>query len=277
MNTPLPRSPAARDLPGEAAPPPWRLALIGFTPFERSALQSCLRLSAPQLPLALETGSLDACDLVLADGDLAPVIEALRRRQALERTVAIGTAPVDGALAHVPRPINPHRLLRRLGELLAGRRRVPRPEGTAPAAAESRHLRHALVVSPDTALLRLMTFHLSRFGFEVHLARNAAEGLAAEARFGGDDVFVARALPDGDGFTLARQLRDVAFASGHRTPRVVLMSEDTGAPERMRALAAGCDSVMHPSLRVDTLLGVIGEHRVTNTTMADTALAPFVH
>lgn len=263
---------APADLPPQAA---WQLALVGFTPFERKALESCFRLGAASLPLSLQASCLADCDLLIVDSTPPAVVDALRRRQALGRTITVGDVPVPDALEHMPRPINPQRLLRRTAELLAGRTPSAPQAAPPPTPGEnSRRLTQALVVASDIAVLRLLAFHLVRCGFDVHLARGIADGLAAEARYGCDFVFVARQLDDGDGFALMRHLRDLAFVSEHRPPTVVLLSESDDAAEHARAAAAGCDAVLHPAIPFGDLMAVVGDRRVFNAATADTALAP---
>ncbi|HET9821497.1 MAG TPA: hypothetical protein VFQ16_06705 [Burkholderiaceae bacterium] len=265
-------APAPADLPPQA---PWQLALIGFTPFERKALESCFRLGAASLPLSLQAYRLADCDLLIVDSTLPAVVDTLRERQALGRTITVGDVPVPDALAHMPRPINPQRLLRRIGELLAGRAPAA-PQESTPAAPDddAKRLTQVLVVAPDAGVLRLLAFHLVRFGFDVHLARGLADGLAAEARYGCDFVFVARQLSDSDGFALMRHLRDMAFVSDHPAPKVVLLSESDDAAERARAAAAGCNAVLHPAIPFADLVAVVGDRRVFNAATADTALSP---
>jgi two-component system, cell cycle response regulator len=88
------------------------VALIGFTPFERSTFEAFFRLAARRSPCYLYTDQAQRADVVLVDADRP---EAMADRRATpQRSVYVGARGVDGQLAHLPRPINMMGLLKLL-------------------------------------------------------------------------------------------------------------------------------------------------------------------
>jgi hypothetical protein len=65
----------------------YTVALQGFTPFERGALASFFRLAASRTPAYVQAERLDACDFVVADGDDARSVQAVRDAGRMADTV----------------------------------------------------------------------------------------------------------------------------------------------------------------------------------------------
>ena len=267
----------------------WHLAIVGFSPFERATLESCLRLSAEQGSGYAIVGDVQRADVLIADTDKAGLCDTLMAAQLLENTLAIGTRVVDGCMAQLPRPINPLLLPRLLDGLLASRTPrlqppaadpagvPPRPAATAAAAPDdalASRFPGALVVDPSKDVLRFMANHLVRFGFAVRLARSGEEALKVIVDRPFEFVFLELALTGISGFETCRMIKQRPYAAGQRAPRVVAMTARDGRVDRVRAGLAGCDAFLSKPLQHDALMAVIGEHVVANATMADTAYAP---
>ncbi len=264
----------------------WRLALIGFSLFERSALQSCLRLSTDPQPRYALVDDIEQADLLIADTDAAPVRESLHSAQRLDTTLAVGSRAIDGCMAQLPRPINPLLLVRTLEGLLASRTprlqaapstlaRTPQ-QPVAPARAANPapvRQRRILVVDPSMLVLRFMATHLVRFGFEVRLARTGEEALTMVAEQAFEFVFVERALPGLDGWQTCKLIKQAAPRAKQRPPQVVMLAESDGRLDRMRAVLAGCDGYLLKPLQHDALMAIVGEHVVANAASASTAYA----
>ena len=91
--------------------------------------------------------------------------------------------------------------------------------------------RSVLVVDDDASFRDLAARVLTGWGHVViGEAGSAEEALARAAELGPDTALVDIGLPDGDGFSLAQQLRALPSP-----PRVVLISSDS---DRANALAA---------------------------------------
>jgi CheY-like chemotaxis protein len=96
--------------------------------------------------------------------------------------------------------------------------------------------RSVLVVDDDPTFRELASRVLTGSGFEViGEAGSVAEALTCAAELRPDAALVDIGLPDGDGFSLARQLNELSL-------RVVLISTDARAksePALLRSGAAG--------------------------------------
>lgn len=120
-----------------------RIALLGFSAFECEALASYLRLASTREPRYELVPLVPRADFVVADADHATSVELVQAIERLPETVFVGADPPEGAVAWLPRPIDPLRVLREL-DALASRRMhsamsaragvVARRHGTEPEA-----------------------------------------------------------------------------------------------------------------------------------------------
>ena len=98
------------------------VAILGFGEFERDALSFCVRNAlASGVDYAL-CESIENADLIVADADDSDVIDQIVHAARSPHVVFVGKADVPGAV-HVPRPIDPARVLRCLDEMAADIRR----------------------------------------------------------------------------------------------------------------------------------------------------------
>jgi CheY-like chemotaxis protein len=96
-------------------------------------------------------------------------------------------------------------------------------------------VRSILVVDDDAAVRGLIVRILRSRGHDVvGEAGTAAEALARTQELRPDVALVDIGLPDGDGFSLTRQLRGLAAG-----PRVVLFSSDADQTNRAASVRAG--------------------------------------
>lgn len=95
-----------------------------------------------------------------------------------------------------------------------------------------------LLVEDEPAILESLAYVLSRDGFTVATAKNAAEASAVAAKGGVELVVLDLMLPDGSGFDLIRGWR--AVATNRPMPIIVLSSRDAEA-DRVAALESGAD------------------------------------
>lgn len=103
-----------------------RVALQGFSPFERSALTTSFRL-AGETPAYEAVDSIDEAHFIVADADHPGVLDAVLAAGRTHDTIFVGAHAPDGALAWMLRPIDPMHVLRSLDAMLA-----LREPGTAP-------------------------------------------------------------------------------------------------------------------------------------------------
>ena len=102
-----------------------------------------------------------------------------------------------------------------------------------------------LVVDDEPNVRDLLSATLRLSGFDVHTVGDSAAALTMARAFPPDVMVMNAVLPDGDGFALARRLRnghDSAFSepSGPRVPVLFLAARDSIA-ERIAGLTAGGD------------------------------------
>lgn len=103
------------------------VAIEGFSSFEREALASFFRLAAQRSPAFQQVDEVGMADFLIADGDHAASVAAVRRGQRLDDTVFIGAKAPAGAAAWLPRPIDPMHVLRELEGLVEMRLTAPEP------------------------------------------------------------------------------------------------------------------------------------------------------
>ena len=90
----------------------YRVALHGFSDFERSSLTFCFRQAAKRVPGYVQVDSIDNSDFIVADAR-----RGAARGARLDDTLFIGATAPPGAKAHLQRPIDPERILRALDDL----------------------------------------------------------------------------------------------------------------------------------------------------------------
>jgi len=94
------------------------VAVIGFSAFERNALLSAFRLSASREPCAYAACTdVAQAQLIVADADLAGILEDVAAAGRTADTVFVGSLPPSGARAWTMRPLDPQFVLRELDAL----------------------------------------------------------------------------------------------------------------------------------------------------------------
>ncbi|WKB51390.1 response regulator [Eleftheria terrae] len=281
---------------------PYRVAVQGFNQVERATLDAFFRLAARRSPAYRQVSELHACDYVIADADAQPelVHDVLRSAGRWDVTLFVGAGEARGALARLPRPLNPAHVLRVLDEAVRqGGERAPPQEPTpsphrlpppalpplsahplrrSPADARLRDFQHSstfsnsvliegddkyehiLVVDDSELSLRFMQSRLKRFGFKVHLAHGGEEALALLEQRQFDFVFLDVMMPGMDGYQTCRSIKRRALPPGQQMPVVVLLSSRAGAIDKIRGTLAGCDAYLTKPLDEQELVRVIGSH-----------------
>ena len=123
---------------------------------------------------------------------------------------------------------------------------------TAPRAS-LRRSPVVLVVDDQELSARSLESVLMPNGFAMLRAFTGAKGLERARAHAPDIVVVARTLPDTDGLTLCRALRD-QLVLGDRVPLLVTLDERPTRGERLTALRAGAWDVLVPPIDAEELI-----------------------
>jgi two-component system, cell cycle response regulator len=248
------------------------VALIGFTAFERSTLEAFFRLAARRSPAYQYSARPERAQIVLVDADSADA--SCDARALPHRTIYVGARGRDGQLGHMPRPINMMSLLKLLDGCLPSLPGVPVIEAARASGAPLRasRLDHILVVDDSDAALRFMANCLSRFGFEVQLARSGEEALQRVAQEQFAFVFMEVDMPGIDGLQACKLIKKRPYPDGRRAPSVVMLTSRSGMVDKVRGTLAGCDAYLTKPLQQGELMKVIGE-RIDDRLIGEGAIA----
>jgi two-component system cell cycle response regulator len=97
--------------------PAIRVALIGFTPFEREHIEAALQPTEDRRPVYVRARDLAACSLAVVNADDEMAVNEVTSKGRLASVVMLGTTPRPGAAAQLPRPISLAALLRTMDGL----------------------------------------------------------------------------------------------------------------------------------------------------------------
>lgn len=245
------------------------VALQGFSEFERGALSSFFRLAAERTPTYVQVQRLDRSDFVIADADHGASLQAVLSAGRARDTVFVGAQAPQGAMAWLPRPIDPMHIVRELDSLVEHRNSSPgelraalAQVGDEPAKAAARSGEPSglggfdasglsgpdVLLAEDSAIARrFLQMRLQQWGYRVHLAHDGDEAMAllAQQRFALVFLDVLLGPPGSlDGLAICQQLKHHPDFSGDRAPKVVLVTGLSGAVDRVRGSLAGCDAYL---------------------------------
>lgn len=269
--------------------PPRKVALMGFTSFERATFESFFRLASRRTPAYVYSDALHAGDLVIVDSDREKVMLDLVSSGRLNRALLIGSQRRYGAL-QLPRPMNLMAVMRALDRLSDPSYVAPpaTPDAQAEAAAsllvtepgtlsepmplrEAVVMDHILVVDDSDVALRFMTKRLNRFGYEIHLARSGEEALRRMDHQHFEFVFLDVMMEGMDGYQTCKLIKKRTYPLGRRPPTVVMVTSLQSHADKMRGTLAGCDAYLTKPLVDHDLLKIIGDREVVKHQFADTA------
>jgi CheY-like chemotaxis protein len=260
----------------------FRVALLGFSSFEREALATYFRACARRVPLYRLVPTLDDGDFVLADADHGPSVQLVLATERMADALFIGgRAPPPGSAAWMTRPIDPLHVIRELDALVAASGR----EATAPAlpvvtppplpAPQSRDLPRALFQppppaapartrqataaplppQPPTALVvddseiarHFLRGRLERWGLRVESAASSGQAINLLFRQRFDYLFLDVELGSRsqlDGLGLCQLIRRKHPPAGGAPTLVVMVSAFHAEVDRVRGTLAGCDAYL---------------------------------
>jgi two-component system cell cycle response regulator len=244
-----------------------RLAMLGFSAFERDVLRVFFRLAPGHGYEVVE--SLADARLVIVDTDAVGAVGAVVAAGRVADAVFVGTQAPPGAVARLPRPVDALLVLREL-DALAGRP-LTEPSPPVPPHAETHELyavepSEVLVVDDDVRARQWLGRTLAQLGLRATLAEDGHSALEHLAHRRPAFVLIAVELGGGDddgtidGLALCRRIKRetrAAYGPPSLPPPVVLLSDDIGASERVLGQLAGCDAYLaqpvDPALLARTL------------------------
>lgn len=126
------------------------VAILGFTPFERSTFEAFLQLAARRTPAyQLEDDPFEA-DFVIVDADDAALVRRVQAAGLLPHCVMLGASGHPGAALHRERPFNLMQMVRAL-DALPRRVRAPRAAPAVPVPATGPFTARAAIQIPVPA------------------------------------------------------------------------------------------------------------------------------
>ena len=114
-----------------------------------------------------------------------------------------------------------------------------------------------LVVDDNAMNLKLVRFLLTKRGYRVCTAMDAAQALAAIALEIPDLILMDLQLPGVDGLELTRRLRGMPDVC---TVPIVAVTASAMRGDEERALAAGCDAYVAKPIDVHTFPALVERH-----------------
>ena len=220
---------------------------------------SVVRAEAP-----MSTGDYNSAAMVCADADRLNRLPPGDQSGRIPIRVAVtrfGDAAADAVIengaadAAISRPLlrsEIEELLRRVAagdKQLQGRATRQRRDGPLPRFANLR-----VLVADDSAVNREVAIEaLSRLGARVETVENGAEAVSAASRHSHDIILMDGSMPQMDGFTAARIIRQAeASENRDRIPIVALTAHVVGAAAEEWRLA-GMDAIIHKPFTIAQL------------------------
>jgi two-component system, cell cycle response regulator DivK len=120
--------------------------------------------------------------------------------------------------------------------------------------------RTILIIEDNEQNLYLSTFLLEQGGFEVVAARSGPEGIALANRIQPDLILLDIQLPQMDGYTVARKLKQNPAL---KDVPVVAVTSYAMVGDRERTLQAGCSGYIEKPINPDTFKNEIDKYLKT--------------
>lgn len=263
---------------------PYRVHLLGFSDFERSALGSTFRLAAGREPAYVQVAQPAGAHFLVVDADHADAVRSAVAMGRVKDAVFIGAEVPEGATAWMMRPIDPLHVLRELDAMvsLTAPPAPPRSSPPAPArrakpvpgrrasdapAAEQRVVQgvpRALLVDDSEIALRYLESRLERLGLATMRATSSGKAIELLAQQDFGFVFIDVELgreSDLDGLALCQHIkRHHLVSAGQPAPVVAMVSAHHSELDRARGALAGCDAYLGKPLDDGALARMLAEH-----------------
>ena len=171
--------------------------------------------------------------------------------------VDVSTATRLGIAASLTKPVRQSQLYDAIVSALAGAARTA--QVVVPQMVPSEKVRgHVLVAEDNPVNQRVAAAMLERLGYRADVVGNGLEVLDALERIPYAAVVMDCQMPEMDGFTATRLIREREGAARH-TP-VIAMTASAMEGDRERCLAAGMDDYVSKPVRIDELSAALDRH-----------------
>ncbi|RYX94492.1 MAG: response regulator [Comamonadaceae bacterium] len=249
---------------------PHAIALLGFSPEERSSFEAFFRMAARRAKGFDLLNDAANCDLVLANADDSSVMARLLERPPAVPVLLIGEDDAGTGWPIEPQPVKLMNVLTRIDYLLSPRAMespkaraqmaatVPAPLEMAAAPAQESDDGLLIVDDSDTALHFMRTL-LKRVGFGADTARSAEEALQ---KLGGRSyriIFMDVMLEGMDGYQACKLIKQGKYESG-KPPVVVMLTSKAGTIDKIKGSVAGCDAYLVKPTDERSLLKVLAKY-----------------
>jgi CheY-like chemotaxis protein len=107
-----------------------------------------------------------------------------------------------------------------------------------------------LVVDDDPWILKMVTTVLGKHGYEIHMARNGAEGLSLATSMHPDLIITDIMMPEMDGWDLVRHIRSTP---GINLIPVIFLTALSDDDDRIQGFRLGADDYLAKPFRFDEL------------------------
>jgi two-component system, sensor histidine kinase and response regulator len=158
------------------------------------------------------------------------------------------------------KPVKQSELLDTIAEVMGSADEIDAPAPAQPAepaaTASSQQPLHILLAEDSPVNQKVAIQLLERLGHSVVVARDGREALAALTRDSFDLVLMDVQMPELDGLTATRLLRQRERKHGGQVP-VVAMTANAMQGDRERCLAAGMDGYLAKPIRADALYAAV--------------------
>jgi CheY-like chemotaxis protein len=244
-------------------PKTYRVALLGFSLFERSTLATYFRLATQRDPRFELVSARDGSDFILADADDAASVQLVRATERLGETVFVGSQAPEGAVAWMMRPIDPQRVMRELDAMLPQRDAGAEPTAAKTPAAKTSAARPvpaaqqpgpppgpaALLVDDSELALRFLASRLQPWGLAVECVSTSGKAVERLAQRNYEFVFIDVELgteSELDGLALCQHIKRHHPLAGSV---LVMVSAHHSELDRVRGTLAGCDAYLGKPLQ----------------------------
>jgi len=254
-----------------------RVALEGFSAFERNALASYFRLAGDRFPAYEQTDSLADARFIVADADLAAAVRAVQAAGRVADTVFIGATAPEGALGWMMRPIDPLHVLRELDAAVLVRQAGVQLAAAPPAEGRrvvDMPLRRAsdqpppprevpppvLIVAADEASSRALEGQLVAFGLGSVKVNTSEKALELLGRLNFRFVFVDVELDEASGLGGLHLCQRIKRDSGAEPRKVFLTAAAARPVDKVRATLAGADAFLDKPVDDGALRRALSAH-----------------